>query len=226
MADPKYECKFCGKRFVHEARYFAHRCKQMIRDEEFRTPIGQAAWILYQKWMKAYRRIVPPAKTFLHSKKYTSFIKFAKFVQKTHIPDTDSFIWLMREKDIDPTIWSNDQVYSMYIEFLDRRAKPTKQAEITVNTVFKIADAADVEPGEVFDILEPNEVIELFRRRQFSPWLLLHSSKFKQFFIDRLNQEQKLILETIIRPKYWGEKFQKYPEDVENMKKYVKELNL
>lgn len=226
MSDNDYRCKFCGKGFVIESRFLAHRCQQMIRNEEIQTPLGQGAWSYYQKWHKAYRRMVPNAKSFLKSRKYTSFVKFAKFVKKMHIPNADLYILLMKEKDIDPVIWTSDEVYTLYVEFLDRRADPITQAKITIETIFKISDAADVHPAEIFDILEPNEVIEFFRRRQLSPWLMLKSSKFRDFFVNKMTSDQRIILETIIRPDYWTEKFKKHPKSVEQMKKYVSELNL
>lgn len=226
MKKDRYRCKFCEATFVQEQRYIKHRCKQMLRDEEFRTLLGQAAWSHYQKWMKAYRRLVPAPSTFLSSKYYQSFIRFAKHVQALHIPDVDSFIYLMKERDISPTIWTNDQVYTIYLEYLDRRASPEEQAKITITTLFKIADAAECDVGNVFGVLEPNEVISLLQERRLSPWLLLYSSKFKDMLLNKTSPEQRIIMETIIRPQYWVKKFEKHPEGVKLMKKYVEELGI
>lgn len=198
----------------------------MARDEEFRTPIGQAAWIYYQEWMKAYRRQVPRSQAFLHSKFYSSFVRFARFVKKVHLPEPKTFIWLMKEKDISPTIWNNDQVYAIYLEFLDRQGDPKKAAETTINTLFDIADAARCDVSEVFGVLTPSETIQLLRERRLSPWILLHSKKFLQFFVECVSSEERIIIESIIRPKYWGEKFKKRADDVALMKMYVTELNL
>jgi len=226
MKEKRFECKFCGSRFALEQRYINHRCKQMIRDEEFRTPEGQAAWLFYQKWMKAYRRIVPKSSAFLHSKFYNSFMRFSHFTRKVHLPDAEMFIWLMRDKDISPTIWTNDQVYALYLEFMDRKAPPLKQAEITINTLFDLAHERECEVTDIFDHLEPNEVIQLLRQRRLSPWILLNSNKFKQFFVDCVSTEERIIMESIIRPTYWGKKFSTCAEDVERMKLYVAELSL
>jgi hypothetical protein len=226
MREKRFECKFCKTKFAIEQRFINHRCKHMIRDEEFRSPTGQAAWLYYQKWMKAYRRIVPKSSAFLHSKFYNSFMRFAKFVKATSMPDTDMFIWLMREEDISPTIWTNDQVYAKYLEFMDRRAPPVKQAEITINTLFELSEEYECEVGDLFDILTPNEVIHLLRQRRLSPWILLNSSKFKEFFVNRVSTEERIIMESIIRPSYWGEKFSTSASDVERMKLYVAELSL
>ncbi len=84
MKEHRYECQFCGTKFQSESRYLKHRCKQMIRDEEFRTPVGQAAWLYYQQWMKAYRRQAPKASSFLHSKYYNSFVRFANLANRTN----------------------------------------------------------------------------------------------------------------------------------------------
>lgn len=226
MKEAKYECRFCKHKFVHENRFLVHRCKAMIRDEDFRSAEGQAAWLYYQKWMKAYRRLVPAADSFLHSKFFNSFLRFARFVKTVHLPDVDIFIWLMKERDISPSIWTNDQVYSLYLEFIDRKSPPLKQAEITVHTLLDIADENEIDVGDVFEVLTPNEVIQLLRQRRLSPWVLLHSTKFKKFFIERTTSEEKIILETIIRYDFWKKKFESQKDGVEYMKRYVAELSL
>ncbi len=194
MKQEHFECMHCHGKFVREDRYLAHRCKMMERDEEFHTPIGQSAWVYYDKWMRAYRRLVPAPSAFLKSRYYQSFVKFAKMVQVLHLPDVDAFILLMKEKDISPTIWANDQVYAIYLEYLDRRSTPAQQAKITVDTLFKIADAAECEVSDVFTILEPNEVISLLRERRISPWLLLFSPKFKDFLVNHTTPEQRIVM--------------------------------
>jgi len=203
-----------------------HRCKAMIRAEEFRTVEGQAAWRYYQAWMKAYRRMVPRDRSYLKSKYFNSFMRFATFVKKMKIPDTDAFIWLMKEKDISPTIWTNDQVYSLYLEFMDRKVSPKRHAEITINTLFDEADEREIDVSEIFNNITPNELINLLRRRQVSPWFLLNSKKFKEFFIKSTSSEEKIIMGSIIKHHYWKKKFEDNPNDVKHMQLYAKELNL
>jgi hypothetical protein len=75
-------------------------------------------------------------------------------------------------------------------------------------------------------MLEPNEVIVLLRERQLSPWILLFSKKFKEMLVNRVSDEQRIIMESIIRPQYWTTKFKKLPNDVATMRKYVEELDI
>lgn len=226
MSDYNYQCSFCGTHFVTEDRFIKHNCKHMIRDEEFRTVEGQAAWGYYKAWMKSMRRVVPKDKSYLKSKFFNSFMRFAAHVKKMKIPDTDAFIWLMKEKDISPTIWTNDLVYTAYLEFMDRKVAPKRHAEITINTLFDEAEERQIAVGDVFDNMLANELIQLMRRRQVSPWFLLNSKKFKQFFIDSTTREEQIIMESIIRPQYWKTKFDANPEAIKNIQIYIKELNL
>lgn len=226
MVETRYKCHFCGQRFVNEDRFLKHKCKQMIKHEHFQSAEGQSAWTYYQNWMKAYHRFVPNSKSFLHSKYFNSFYRFALFVKKVQIPDTSAFIKLMKERDISPTIWTNDQVYTLYLEYMDSRVPSIKHAEITINTLFDLADELSVDVENVFQTINPNKLILLLRQRKLSPWILLNSSKFRDFFVQKTSSEEKIIIESIIRPQYWKKRFEMQPNEITTMKKYVAELHL
>jgi hypothetical protein len=197
----------------------------MERDEEVRTPIGQAAHSFYCKWMKAYKRMAPDIAAFLTSKYYMSFIRFAKYVKSVKLADVDEFILLMKDRDISPTIWTNEQAYSLYLEYLDKVIAPSKQAQITINTLFNIADEYDVEVNKVFTVLHPSEVLQYIRERKFSPWILLHSKEFEKLML-RCDTEQRKLFGDLMRPNYWRLKFSQKPETVELMRRYNKELGI
>lgn len=226
MGDTKFQCHYCGQRFVSEKRFIKHRCKQMIRDEQFRSVDGQSALHYYQKWMQAYRRGTPKPKSFLDSKYFNAFYRFAEFVKQVQLPNVDLFIKMMKDDNISPTLWTHDQVYSKYLEQLDRKLTPFQQAEISINTLFDLAEQFEIDISDIFDHVEPNRIIQLIRQRKLSPWFLLNSPKFKNFFINNTNIEQRVMLESIIRPQYWKEKFANNKSDLRTMKKYVEELNL
>lgn len=223
---PAFTCKFCHKSFVREARYLAHYCKEMKRYDEFQSPAGQAAVGYYQRWMRVMKRNPPAASAFLDSKYFRTFMNFAQFVSKVSLPLPDKFIWLMNEKGYPPTMWTNDDAYTQYLEFLDRRAEPMDQVALSIRTLLSVADAHDADIGDVFDYMTPPEMMQLVRLRRLSPWLLLHSRKFKMFFRDKMSDEQKIILESLINPEYWSEQFEKKEADTEKIKQYVAEMNI
>lgn len=223
---PAYTCKFCHKSFYREASYLSHKCKEMKRYEEFQSPTGQAALGYYQRWMRVMKRNPPAASAFLDSKYFRTFMNFAQFVAKVSLPLPDKFIWLMHEKGYPPTMWTNDDAYTQYLEFLDRQADPMDQVSLSIKTLLNIADKHDIDISDVFTVVKAPELMQLIRMRQLSPWLLLHSAKFKKFFRDNMTDEQKIILETLINPEYWFEQFEKRSKDAEKIKQYVAELNI
>ena len=221
-----FKCNHCGHSFVHEDRLLKHKCKQMIRKEEFQTPLGQAAWLYYQTWMKVNHKLPQSAKAFLHSKFYNAFMRFAKFCKETRIPDPETYIRYMIDLDADPRMWTNNEIYASFIEHMDKHVPAVKNAKITIETLFNVAEDMGCDVNDVFDNIDPNDLIQLLIQRKISPWLLLVSSKFKNMYRTRMTQEQKMLLETIVIPKIWAKKLKDNPDDVEKIEKFVKALGL
>ena len=223
---PKYECEYCHKTYSREVNFLNHRCTPKLRAEEMNTIEGKRAYMLYQKWMRSYNRLVPRLSTFMTSRFYNAFIKFSKFVQLDTIPDVDMFIQLMREKDISPNIWLEPKVLAIYFQYYDKNASPLKQAEITVNTLFDLASKYDIKVSDIFSKIQPSEIIQLMHERKLSPWILLNSEKFMKFFTRRMTDDERIAVSTLIRADTWKEKFDKNPKLVKRMRLYVSELNL
>lgn len=222
----RFTCKYCHRTFVSEDKYLAHECKQMKRDAELKSPQGQAALGYYQTWMRQLKRLPPPAQSFATSKYFRTFMNFTKFVKDVDLPMPDKFIWYMVQKTFSPTMWMNDEVYSMYLEFLDRKIPPLEQVKLSVNTLLNYSDRRNFDVSDFFDHVEAYEVMHMIRVRKLSPWLLLTSSKFKQFYVNRANEEQRMIIESLIRPSYWADKFDENPDAVGQVKQIVAELGI
>lgn len=220
-----YTCKFCHKVYVREAAYMAHECKQMKRDAEFKTPNGQTAWNYYQVWMKHKNRIPPSTAAFLTSNYFRTFMNFVKFTKQVKLPQPEKFIRLMVQRDYPPTMWTNDEVYSQYIEFLDSTADPFDQVAISIDTLLEYADNKDIDVSDIFEAINPNELLQMIRIRRVSPWLLLGSRKFIQFF-QTMNTEQQSIIETLINPDKWGNKKSEQAEKMVAIKRIVQELGI
>lgn len=222
-----YRCEFCSTPFTSEAWFLRHKCKNMLREKQFISPPGQAAWNYYKYWMKAkHKTIISNANAFKKSKYFNTFYKFTIFVKKTNLPDAHIFIDLMVQTKIDPNYWTTAVAYRKYLEYMSRQLSSHKLAKITIKTLFDLAEAGAVDVSEVFTLLTPNEVIQLLHQRKLSPWVLLNSKKFAQFYINHTNTEEKIIMESIINTDYWHRKFKKNPKDVTTVKKYIEEMGL
>jgi len=222
----KWTCKFCHKPFVLELRFEAHKCKQMIRQEEAKTPDGQMAYYYYQLWLRATKKNPPPISSFISSRYFRTFMEFARFVKSVNLPKPETFIKLMTSKDFTPTMWRSNDVYVIYLEFVDNKLPPMKHVELSVKTILDYCEKNEIETSQYFETINPNEVIQLIQARQLSPWLLLLSNSFKKMFAERTSPEQKVILETLIRPETWGEKIAERAEDVNRIKVLIKELSV
>lgn len=204
MSDKTYECQYCFASFKRESSFMRHTCKQMERTLELRSPSGQAAYALYCMWMKEQKRKAPPIETFADSMYYTPFIKFAKFVKDMGIARPNSYIMLMAQKQISPSLWTRNESYRFFIEWNDKLSTPAYQAEVTVDTLYKLADSHGIGVHDVFARVHPRELIQMIRERRLSMWLLLHSSVFKQR-LQEFDPEDKKELGRLVDFEYWAD---------------------
>jgi hypothetical protein len=218
-------CSFCGAEFKTDTGYSLHKCEKMQRREDIKTPTGQTAYGLYSTWFTVKKKNAPSIESFMNSRYFKSFFKFAEFVKRLKITETELYIRMMNDKDILPVHWTSDDMYSHYIEYLDRKLSPKRQAGITIRTMEKIVDAAECDIREVFDVLTGADLIQLIRERKLSPWVLLRSRKFMVKF-ELLSSEEQHILEGLVRFPYWKQKFESRLVDKTYMDKLVKEMDL
>lgn len=214
----QFECQFCHKRFTYENNYIKHKCKMMIRDQELRSPEGQAAWMYYKDWLRYQRKRAPDdSMTFLTSKYYNAFNRFSAHVKALRLPNVDMFIKLMIELQYPPTLWTCDEVYSLYVQRLDAVTTPKELVNISLKTLFDLSVDYDCDISEIFEHISGSYVAQLLRERKVTPWLLLRSKKFKQFLINLSKSfpEQYIILETLINPSVWATRFQQHPKIVQ-----------
>lgn len=219
VTQSQYTCKYCHFVFVREQRYLDHQCKQMKKEAEFKTPTGQAAWDYYSKWLRHQKKMPPPAASFLTSKFFRTFINFTEFAKKVDLPQPDRFIWLMVQKKYLPTMWMNNDVYVMYLEFVDREFTPMEQAKQSINTLFSVANKHEIDVSEVFTVMKPTELIHYIQTRKISPWLLLHSRAYGQFYLNKIQGEQRIIIDQLIRHDFWLAKKEANPDSVTAIRK-------
>ncbi len=220
-----FECKFCSAVFKRETSFMKHECAQMKRADDIKTPTGMAAYDMYCLWMKASNRKAPSIETFSTSRYFNSLVKFVEKARKLRLPSNEQFIKLMVSKQISPILWCRDECYSFYLEWIDRTSDPLDQAASTIDTIYKISEAAEVGVGDVFSIIHYREVMQLIRQRQLSPWLLLCSSTFKRFLVGLESSEKDELL-NLIGYNYWAEKFEANPTVVEQMKLLATEMGI
>lgn len=219
-----FECKWCHKTFKQESRYLAHRCKTMQKQEELRSPIGQAALQYYKAWFEAQGRTVAD-EAFASSKMYGSFIEFAKFVKGLALPTPKRFISIMVARGIEPRAWTSDASYTMYMEYLDNVASPVELIRISVSTILSLSDRLAIDPSQFFVTISTQDVIILVQRRKLSPWIMLLSSSCVAM-LRSASADQTRTLQTLVPPELWRNRFKANPEAVSTARTCIRELGI
>lgn len=224
--DKHFICPYCDKQFKSEAWYLKHNCTEMKRDEEVQSPIGILAFSLYREWLSTNRKLAPEIDTFLKSRFYTTFIRFAKFVNKVDLPDISHFIEWCNYKEYPPTMWLMPEVYGQYKVHLDLKYAPLKSVNLSLTTLKNYCDKNGVELYTVFDNIKPGELLDMLIRRKVTPWLLANSTKFWQMYHSRLSQEEKTHFNMLIHGERWKGIFEENKLIRIKIKELIKQLEL
>lgn len=220
-----YTCEFCGKNFVRESAYAKHRCEAMERHENMRTLVGQAALMYYKTWFRFKKRRLRNDMGFLKSQYYKPFMKFAEFARKVHLPEPDTFIKRMVDKNYAPAVWHYSQVYTEYLEFLDQKGDPYSRAADSIKTIRNFAEDADIPFEAFFEKVTTPEMVHMIYSRRLSPWVLLHSPKFKAY-LQKVSPSDRTLIQGVIRPAFWAKRFKGHPEACNYMNSIVRRLKL
>lgn len=218
-------CHFCNRRFKREVLFLKHDCKKKRRQQEIRTPIGQAAYSYYREWMRIRRFKEQSAAAFIDSNFYNAFINFAKMVQATNIGKPERYIQLMVECDIPPVLWCRDNAYAIYLDWVDTLSDPMDTVQNSIEYLIEMGKKLGVDLPNIIDALGSQQVLSLIRQRRLSPWVVFNSKKFGDM-LRALSQDELKAFNLVINSSYWAKKFQGNAELVQQIKNIIAEMGL
>lgn len=218
-------CHYCSKRFTNELVFERHACKEKARAQELASPTGQAAYQHYLTWMRVRKFKTQAIDAFAASRYYKQFIKFATMVATAGISKPERYIELMVDGGITPDLWTREQCYQMYLDYMDTREKPLDQVVMSIQTLMDVADKEGVDYSKIVKHLGPQRMLSLITQRKISPWFLFHSVTSREL-ISSLDNEEKKAYDKIIKFSAWAERLQKNAKVREEIIAIVKELGL
>lgn len=210
-AAPVWHCTHCLRDYQTETGFMKHYCPERERLDELKSPRGQTAYAMYAEWMRLQKRSVPAPETFMVSKQYNYFIKFADWSERTSIPNPNQFIKLMVESGTQPVLWCRSATYALYLEWYDNTYPPEDQFVQTWDRLKLMAADLRVPVGEVYQTLGPIELAKLVRKRKLSPWLLVVSPRFLRW-AQHLPEADRETLNQAIDFLAYSKKLSAYPE--------------
>jgi hypothetical protein len=202
-----FVCEYCEREFKRESAFQKHSCKEKERSLFLKTFDGRRAYMFYELWMKAYGRSVPTMEVFATSQFFNAFSKFADYVNRTNLYAPEQFIKLMKEYDVSPTLWLNQEIYEIYYTWVDCRMNALDQVQSSVDTIFKLMEIFGLSDAtSAVKRLHSRELIELLRNRKISVYLVLCSSVFKSVIAEMDEGDRKEIM-SMINVDYISKKF-------------------
>lgn len=224
--DNKLVCTFCDKSFVREVNYMKHKCEKMKRIALFSTPVGHLSYIIFNQWRRASKYPSVIVDTFIASKYYNTFYKFAEFSRYMKIPDNMGYIEFMVEKGLSPYFWDDSEVYQTFIKNFDEERTIDEKVNISIETLVELAKKYDCDVSDIFSNVGPIQVMQFINSRKLSPWLLLCSKKFMMMITYYSTKEQQILLNATINVVAWKGYFLKNPEKVTEIKNINRELGI
>jgi hypothetical protein len=194
--------------------------------EELETKSGITAFLYYKVWFKKRNLFEPKISSFISSRYYNSFFKFVLFVNKVGIPDPTLYIEIMSSENILPSHWYNEDIYNFFKSRYDDDISPKTHVRITLTIMSKLSRILNCEINEIFNHIEPIDLARLIETKNISPWVLLFSPKFKHFFANKLNNEEKKIIEQTININLWKLIIEKNRKYIPEIKKYIEDIQL
>ncbi len=230
-----FQCDHCGKLYKRENAFMAHECDKMKRAKVLRSNIGHIAFDYYKRWLRTKRRANVNITTFGDSKYFNQFVEFAKWVKRTKLHDVEGYLKFMNLKDYPPHMWRSHEVFTKYLEFVDKRWGADDHAENTIKFLMKfgnrLADELEEEvkstdlASYALNLMTVTEISTFIINRKLSPWVLLNSKIFRRKFMNA-SKDQKAAIEQAVDLNYWKAKMANNSDDNDFIKEVITEFNL
>jgi hypothetical protein len=224
-----YKCRYCEKEYRKESTLAAHLCEPKRRwqqEKETGVQLGLRAYLRFYEITQGSARLKSYA-DFVASPFYNAFVKFGRhLVGIKAVNPTNYLEWLLKNnKKLDQ--WCKDSFYDEWLIGYLQKESPQDALERGMKEMQQYAeDHPDLACFNHFFMYGNNNAIcHRICNGRISPWLV-YNSNTGVAFLERLDQEQTLMILPYIDPDQWQRKFRDYAADVEWCKHVLQEAGL
>jgi len=225
--DKKYQCQFCGSKYMQEKTLAVHMCEQKRRHfakDEKHVVVGYTAFNkFYQLTQKQGQN--KTYDEFARSPYYNAFIKFGSYVHNIHPLYPEKYIEYVIKSGVKLDHWCKDALYEKYVLNLIHTEAVETALERSVAHMEEWAQENNSSWNHYFKYSNTNRSVFDIKDGKVSPWLLLLSKTGKEM-LTSLRDDQLSAISNIIDPVVWSKKFKKQTFDVELVKAVIKEADL
>lgn len=228
-SNQSYKCRYCQKDFRKESTLAAHLCEPKRRwqqEKETGVQLGLRAYLRFYEITQGSARL-KSYEDFVTSPYYNAFVKFGRHLVGIRAVNPNSYLeWLLKNnKKLDH--WCRDSFYDEWLLDYLRKENPQDALERGMKEMQLYAEEhSDLASYAHFFLYgNSNAVLHRILNGRISPWIVYNSSSGVGF-LEKLNQEQTVMILPYIDPDYWTRRFIDYAADVEWCKHILKEAGL
>lgn len=210
----EHKCEFCGKEFKREQTLLAHVCKQKLRDQERRSPDGQLAFAVYDKFYQQTQKKSRTWEQFATSPYYNGFTKFAKYVRSMDVVNPMLFVDWVIKNNIKLENWGKDSTYERYLTQLLANESAANGIERTLHHMQEWAEQNNLTFEQYLYHASTNKIVHDIIGGRISPWLL-YGTKTGQEVLAKFNDDQVHLIIRYIDPAVWYDKIKEETEQME-----------
>jgi len=227
LVEQPHTCVHCGKSFMKDRTHVAHMCerkRRALQRDEKRVQAGFMAfnrfWELTQnsKKQKTYDE-------FADSNYYNAFVKFGSFVNNSNVLYPDKFIDYVIKSGIKLDHWCREEIYYQYVIDTIRLEPAGDALSRSIETMVDWAGKHSADFAHYFKYCNPNLNLYHLREGLVSPWLQLNTPAGRKL-LQQFDDHQLGLIDQIIDPLYWKQRFKARPNDIDLVKETITEARI
>jgi hypothetical protein len=222
-----YKCEYCGKFFAKEKTFMVHICEKKRRYLSRNEKHVQTGLLTFQRFFD-FAQKGTSSKTFddfVNSSYYTAFVKFGSFLVNTAPIYPERFIDYIIKSGVKLDHWCRDELYEKYISELIKIEPADGAIQRTIQTMMNWGEKNSSPWEHYFKYVHLNRATHDIKEGLISPWILLNSKSGKEL-LRRMTDEQLSIIESVIDPTFWSNRFKSLSADVDLVKDVIKEAGI
>ena len=225
-----HTCKYCQRGFKKEGTLASHQCepkRRVQQEKEIGVQFG------LQSYLKFYEMTQGSAKTktyadFADSSFYLAFVKFGRYMVSIRAVNPRAFIEYVINNNKKLDKWCHEDVYLEYLRLYMRTEAVQDALERGILEIEKhVSDNPDLKNGmaDYFRYGNSNRICHHIANGRISPWVVYNCDSGIEF-LEKLSEEQIMMVIQWIDPDFWQRKFKEYRADTEWVKMILTETGL
>jgi len=217
-----FGCEFCNREFLRKSTVVKHLCENKQR---WLNKDLQGNRLGFQSWLQFYKKNTAGKKNktyeeFIRSAYYTAFVKFGTYCVNVNVINVSRYAdWLLKNQ-ISIDTWTKDTNYTKFlIEYL-RVEDPLDAITRSIHTSIDLSQIEHIQSKDYLRYGNVNKICYEITKGKISPWILYQSDSGLKF-LDTLNEAHIAMIIDYINPELWKIKFNREPENVQQVKELL-----